>query len=240
MNSKDINQEDLEKLLDNKLIIGVKENVRKVLSTILWILFFLMALIFIGLLVVEPINSIPIFIMSVIILLVLDYTNKKIIIENLKISKTSLFTKKKEIGNMSEITSISNDIYRILVLKNNEKFFSFNIYGRDDNLQLYNYLTSRYNESIRINEFIKKFQIVDDKIIYKKLFASKKFNISDLTRIEYKKTYYRRNLYNLHTIVGYINNKKVFKVQRFTPGKIELLKEIIKKYNSECKVIKKN
>lgn len=73
-----------------------------------------------------------------------------------------------------------------------------------------------------------------------KLFIKNCLQVRNLTRIEYKKTYYRRNLYNLHTTVGYINNKKVFKVQRFTPEKIELLKETIKKYNSECKVIKKN
>lgn len=90
-----------------------------------------------------------------------------------------------------------------------------------------------------INECIKKFQIIDNKIIYKKLFISKIYDISDLTKIEYEKSYYNWNLYNLHTITGYIGKRKVCKAERFTPEKIKLLKEIIKKYNSNVKLINK-
>lgn len=289
MNKKDIqNEESLEKLLDNKLIIGTKESARKVCNIILYILLFVVLLIFIVLLVSKQLAAIIFFIMLGIIFLILDYSNKKIIIDNLKISKVFLFGRKKQVGSMSEITSISDDIYRVTVLKDNKKLFSFNIHGRDDNLHLYNYLKSKYNHSIRIignkivgisycafgmlnivmflaylnkrnitlenvillimglifvfcgiNECIKKFQIIDDKIIYKKLFVNKIYNISDLTKIEYEKSYYYRNIYNLHTIVAYINKKKVFIVKGFTLEKINLLKEMIRKYNSECKIKKR-
>lgn len=244
-----------------------------------------MLLIFIVLLLFKNIEAIIFFILLGIILLIFNYCNEKIIIENSKISKISMFKRKKELGSMSDITSISNDKYCVTVLKNNQKFFIFNIHGRDDNIRLYNYLKNKYCHSIRIigskivgigscafevlgitlflgciykgyidlnglilfifglffiiygiNECIKKFQVIDDKIVYKKLFTNKIYNISDLTKIELKKSYYTRNLYNVHEAVGYIGNKKVFKTEEFTPQNITLLKDIIKKYNSYCKI----
>lgn len=89
-----------------------------------------------------------------------------------------------------------------------------------------------------IDEFLKKFQIIDDQIIYKRLFVNKRINLSDLTRIEYiKNRGYRRyrNIYNLHTVIGFKGNSKVFKVNSFTPKQLELLKGILKKYNIKMK-----
>lgn len=277
--------ENIDNLLDNKLIIGVKENERKACNIILCIVSFFMLLIFIVLLLSKNIEAIIFFIMFGIILLIFNYCNEKIIIENSKVSKISMFKRKKELGSMFDITSISNNKYCVTVLKNNQIFFSFNIHGRDDNIRLYNYLKSKYCHSIiiigskimgigscvfgvfgimlflgciykgyinlkdlilfifgiffiiyGINECKKKFQVIDDKIVYKKLFTNKIYNISDLTKIELKKSYYARNLYNIHEIVGYIGNKKVFKIVGFIPQNIKLLKEKVKKYNSNCKV----
>lgn len=278
-------KENIDNLLDNKLIIGAKENERKACNIILCIVTFFMLLIFIVLLLSKNIEAIIFFIMLGIILLIFNYCNEKIIIENSTVSKISMFKRKKKLGSMSDITSISNDNYYVTVLKNNQKFFSFNIHGMDDNIRLYNYLKSKYCHSIRIigiqsggiisctfgvfgitlflgyiykgyidlkaltlfifgiffiiygiNECIKKFQVIDDKIVYKKLLTNKIYNISDLTKIELKKSYYARNLCNVHEAVGYIGNKKVFKIEGVTPQNLKLLKEKVKKYNWNCKV----
>lgn len=236
MKKENTNHKNIENVLDNKIILSGKEKEIKICNIIMYTLLFMTLLIFIGFLVSKQIEMIIVFSLFLSIeSCTLEYINTKIIIENKNIIKTSLFNHK-QIGNISQITSISDDIYYVTVLNNNKRFFAFNIHGRDDNLKFYKYLKNKYRHSVRIEGIFKKFQIINNKIIYKNFFINKIYNISNLTEIKYEKQYYLGNIYNLHVIKGYIGNKKVFKIGSFTTEKIKLLKEIIKEYNSKCKI----
>lgn len=129
------NKINRENLFNNKIILSVDEKDKKYANICMYIFSILVLLLNILFLIGESSLVIISFPSSIIIAMILfSYINNpKIEIENSVITKTNLFNKKKEIGHVSEITSFSEDIFQDTVLNNNEKIFSFNLHGRDDN-----------------------------------------------------------------------------------------------------------
>lgn len=99
-----------------------------------------------------------------------------------------------------------------------------------------------------INEKYKSFQIYNEQVIFKSLFSNRMINLCDLAKIEYASNKYysdgrRRYRYGrrmlgseTYIIAGFDgSSKRCFKADKLTPENLQLLKEIIKKY--EIKLI---
>jgi len=86
-----------------------------------------------------------------------------------------------------------------------------------------------------LDQNIKQFQIINDQIFYKRLFIKKKFNISNLTKIEYRKVNFRSRVY---IITGFNNKIKLFKFENVTPKNLKTIINIAK--NFKIKMSKKD
>lgn len=143
---------------NKKIVLGFNEKDKKVfniLKNIIIILIGILLLIinnfFDGILLnIVFIDIICIILYLLLILSTLYIKNQKIEIDNSIIIKTNLFNNRRVIGNISEITSFCASITDVIVLKNNKKYFSFQIHGGSDNYDYYSYLKNNYNNSIYI------------------------------------------------------------------------------------------
>ena len=222
----------------DKKIIAISQSDKKICNILIYILMGILLIFNLITLLVNILLLILILPLSILGVFIIynRINNYKIEIENDVITKTNIFNKKKVIGNISEITTYSEELPIVTVLNNNQKLFSFSIHGREDNKIFYEYLKSNYNFNIYINR-LKTFQIIDDEINYKDLFNTKKINTKDLTLIKYKKfeSNYKGIKHTTYTIIGYNNDKRLFKLSNVTLFKFKKIKEYCKEKNIKIK-----
>lgn len=285
----------------NKIVLGIDEKSKKVFNILVGLIFVLIIFIYIianiffkGEVIEKALLNFVLNILTIFVTLVYLYANNsKIEIENSVIIKTNLFNNKKQIGNLSEITSFCTSNHNVIVLKNNKKFFSFQNHCRnsydegfnklqknpkDNNNEFFDYLKNNCSESIfvegnivisliiyliiitvtfmlilqgfsqysyifvvaliwlliyGIDENVKKFQIIADKIIYRRLFYKKELYLKDINIVKYYKNVPRgrfRPLFPTYIIRGFQNKVRIFKVNNFEPENLLFFKAIAKKY----------
>lgn len=78
------------------------------------------------------------------------YPNYKIEIKDLEIFKTNIFKYKRKIGNISEIDGFEENHTDVIVYKNNKKFFTYPIYGKEDNISFSVWLEKRFPTSNKL------------------------------------------------------------------------------------------
>ena len=222
----------------DKIIIAISQSNKRICNIILYILMGILLIFNLITLLVNILLLILILPLSILGVFIIynRINNYKIEIENDVITKTNIFNKKKVIGNISEITTYSEELPIVTVLNNNQKLFSFSIHGREDNKIFYEYLKSNYNFNIYINR-LKTFQIIDDEINYKALCNTKKISTKDLALIKYKKfeSNYKGIKHITYTIIGYNNDKRLFKLSNVTLFKFKKIKEYCKEKNIKIK-----
>ncbi len=84
-----------------------------------------------------------------------------------------------------------------------------------------------------LDEKAKSLQIINNEIIYKRLFAKRKINLADLTKLEYRKnggTGRYKPIFSTYTIKGFNSTSKCFKVDNITPENLENIKDIAKEH----------
>lgn len=151
--------------LQRKIILGTDEKTKKYIKPLIFLILFLSLIVFImvnlffdrGLVLKIIFNISFVIYLFLILFTILSLSYQKIEIENSIITKINLFNKKKVIGNISQITSFCESSTDVFVLKNNDRFFSFQIFGRSDNSEFYDFLKNNYHDSI----FIKGTKMVE-------------------------------------------------------------------------------
>lgn len=134
----------------DKIIIAISQSDKKICNILIYILMGILLIFNLITLLVNILLLILILPLSILGVFIIynRINNYKIEIENDVITKTNIFNKKKVIGNISEITTYSEELPIVTVLNNNQKLFSFSIHGREDNKIFYEYLKSNYNFNI--------------------------------------------------------------------------------------------
>lgn len=87
-----------------------------------------------------------------------------------------------------------------------------------------------FGSIIFFKRYIKEFKIIGNKIIYKNLFCNKKMDISTITKIQYTKRVYRTRGTKCisYNIIGFIEEKRSFKVNDLSQNEFDCLKNITK------------